>query len=191
MLYGSKAIIIQESENALGIRVYTYYPKIETISQSTNLYIYCCNDPIDRIDSDGNEAIAISTTVGTAICPGIGTAVGLIIGIAITAIVAIIVVEANDSKQYVDTTGDISISTPASPEPPEPQKRNWKKLDEKYLEKELKKQDTNPHELKQEYLKSGEKISHFDIYRDSNSGQLALFEKSSNTLAYLTDYYIE
>ena len=59
------------------------------------------------------------------------------------------------------------------------------------IEKELKKQDTNPHELKQEYLKSGEKISHFDIYRDSNSGQLALFEKSSNTLAYLTDYYIE
>lgn len=63
-------------------------------------------------------------------------------------------------------------------------------LKKAYLEKELKKQDTDPHQLKKDFLGDKAPISEYDIYRDKNSGQLAIFKKSSGKLAIITDVFI-
>ena len=69
-------------------------------------------------------------------------------------------------------------------------KRNWQKAEEKYLESELEKQGTNPHELKRDYLGDRAVIKNYDIYVDKNNGQLAIFQKSTGRLVEITDFFI-
>lgn len=68
--------------------------------------------------------------------------------------------------------------------------RNWKKVDDKYLKDALREQDTTPHELKREYLGKKAEIKKYDIYRDTVTGQLGIFDKFGN-LVQTTYYYIK
>lgn len=64
------------------------------------------------------------------------------------------------------------------------------KSNEKYLEKKLEEQGTNPHQLKYDYLGQKVKVKYYDIYVDKATGQLAIFQKSTGNLVVITDYFI-
>ena len=53
MIYGDNPNKINEREDALGLKAYTYTPSIGSIMQSGNLYVYCINDPISFVDDTG------------------------------------------------------------------------------------------------------------------------------------------
>jgi len=53
MVYGDKPKTIREYEDPLGLTAYTYAPNINAIRQSSNLYVYCGNNPIMYKDSSG------------------------------------------------------------------------------------------------------------------------------------------
>ena len=53
MIYGDNPRKINERTDALGLNVYTYVPDINAIIQSSNLYIYCGNNPLKFIDPTG------------------------------------------------------------------------------------------------------------------------------------------
>ena len=59
MIYGDNPNKINEREDALGLKTYTYVPKISAIVQSGNLYVYCLNNPIRYRDVSGKNADAI------------------------------------------------------------------------------------------------------------------------------------
>ncbi len=71
MIYGDNPNKINEREDALGLKAYTYAPSINSIMQSGNLYVYCGNNPISRIDPTGNEwwhwALGATVVVGCAV----------------------------------------------------------------------------------------------------------------------------
>ena len=68
---------------------------------------------------------------------------------------------------------------------------NWQKVSEKYLERRLKQQGTDPHSIKYEFLGKGTPIKHYDLYVDKISGRLAIFEKSTGRLVERTYYFIK
>ena len=53
MIYGDNPNKINERQDALGLKTYTYAPSINSIMQSGNLYVYCVNNPIAFIDETG------------------------------------------------------------------------------------------------------------------------------------------
>ncbi len=71
MIYGDTPNKINEREDALGLKAYTYTPSISSIMQSGNLYVYCGNNPISRTDPTGNEwwhwALGATVVVGCAV----------------------------------------------------------------------------------------------------------------------------
>ena len=62
MIYGDNPNKINEREDALGLKTYTYAPSINSIMQSGNLYVYCGNSPISKIDPTGNTSYAVAWT---------------------------------------------------------------------------------------------------------------------------------
>ncbi len=57
MIYGDNPNKINEREDALGLKTYTYAPSISSIMQSGNLYVYCANNPISYLDFSGYKLI--------------------------------------------------------------------------------------------------------------------------------------
>ena len=67
MLYGDSPVKMNEYEDALGLNKYTLLPNTEAIGQSSNLYVYCINNPMRYLDSTGNSLIAAAAVAaGTA-----------------------------------------------------------------------------------------------------------------------------
>jgi len=82
-------------------------------------------------------------------------------------------------------------STPANPDPGDPQgRRNWQRVGEKWLKKNLREQGLDPHALKREYLGQKAPVSFYDIFVDKSTGQLAIFEQSTGRLVQITSYFI-
>lgn len=68
MIYGvDDPVIIGTYEDALGLNVYTYAPDINAIKQSTNLYVYCGNNPIMYIDKDGEIFMLVTGAIGAVV----------------------------------------------------------------------------------------------------------------------------
>ena len=78
MIYGDNPNKINEREDALGLKAYTYAPRINSIMQSGNLYVYGINNPVSFADYTG-EAITLAVF-----------ATRFIIGVAIQAATDII-----------------------------------------------------------------------------------------------------
>ena len=53
MIYGDNPNKINEREDALGLKAYTYVPNISAIVQSGNLYVYCGSNPVRFLDESG------------------------------------------------------------------------------------------------------------------------------------------
>ncbi len=53
MIYGDNPNRINEREDALGLKAYTYVPNISAIVQSGNLYVYCGSNPVYLTDDSG------------------------------------------------------------------------------------------------------------------------------------------
>ena len=70
MIYGDNPVKINERQDPLGLTIYTYAPDINAIRQSTNLYVYCGNNPVMYIDADGEAWILIGAGVGALIGGG-------------------------------------------------------------------------------------------------------------------------
>jgi len=159
-----------------------------------NLFAYCGNNPVNMVDSCGELALT-ATAVAVMILLG---------GLTLTGVFM-----ANDPRIYkaaddiargirngIENTFSYYFgSSPASPSPgpnrnDDPVDRNWKKVDDKYLKQKLKDQGINPHELKYDYLGKRADVAEYDIYVDKNTGQLAIFRKSTGLLVEITDYFL-
>lgn len=79
MIYGDNPVRIKECKDPLGLNVYTYMPNANAIRQSSNLYVYCMNNP--NMYQDFNGEFVITTTAlliigGAALIGTIGGFVG-------------------------------------------------------------------------------------------------------------------
>ena len=185
-----------------------------------NMFAYCLNSPVVHADYTGNIAgILVATLTLAASNPLIavalvtGTAVLLKLAFEATARVVYEVglaaehlnnavysakkANSNNSRSgMVDAGGGA-----ASPAPPgngnwnnrnggSQDRGNWQNVKENYLKQQLKKQGTDPHTLKKEYLGKKAEIKLYDIYKDKVTGRLAFFEKSTGRMVVITDYFI-
>ena len=55
MIYGDNPQKINEREDKLGLKTYSYAPQITAVMQSGNLYVYCGNSPLYYTDPTGCE----------------------------------------------------------------------------------------------------------------------------------------
>ena len=53
MIYGDNPQKINEREDKLGLKTYSYAPQITSVAQSGNVYVYCINNPILFFDNSG------------------------------------------------------------------------------------------------------------------------------------------
>ena len=67
MIYGDNPVRINERQDPLGLTIYTYAPDINAIRQSTNLYVYCGNNPVMYIDPDGEVFMLVTGAVGAVV----------------------------------------------------------------------------------------------------------------------------
>ena len=82
IIYGDNPQKINEREDKLGLKTYSYAPQITAVMQSGNLYVYGVSNPVAWIDANGG--FVISATAATLIA----AAVGGTINIATTIIAA-------------------------------------------------------------------------------------------------------
>ena len=54
-IYGDNPQKINEREDKLGLKSYSYAPQITAVMQSGNLYVYCGNSPTSYTDPNGSE----------------------------------------------------------------------------------------------------------------------------------------
>ena len=199
MIYGDNPRKINERQDALGLTTYAYAPEITAIMQSGNLYVYCVNSPLMYCDPSGHDATLTITWISTmwwlALVDGpipVGD-VFYIGGIVVLVLWSLgMAADILDSADFnIESNG--LISTPASPQPPKKDDngRNWKRVNEKYLEKKLKEYGTDPHSLKYDYLGRKANIKLYDIFVDKITGQLAIFEKSTGKLVEITHIFIK
>ena len=71
-IYGDNPQRINEREDGLGLKAYTYVPQISAIMQSGNLYVYCVNNPVLYQDEDGEGVILAGVVIGAAVGATIG-----------------------------------------------------------------------------------------------------------------------
>ena len=79
MIYGDTPNKINEREDALGLKTYTYMPSINSIMQSGNLYVYGLNNPVYFTDINGEFVISATMAVviaGAAIFGTVGGCIG-------------------------------------------------------------------------------------------------------------------
>ena len=62
-IYGDDPRKINEREDALGNKLYSYSPEISAIWQSGNLYAYALNNPVFYCDTSGNAAVATALLI--------------------------------------------------------------------------------------------------------------------------------
>ena len=73
-IYGDNPQKINEREDKLGLKSYSYAPQITAVMQSGNLYVYGVNSPIAYVDPDGMLAYLASVLVRMAVCAVINAA---------------------------------------------------------------------------------------------------------------------
>lgn len=73
MIYGDNPQKINEREDKLGLKTYSYVPQISAVVQIGNLYVYAVGNPVMYADEDGEMALFVATML-------VGIAVGGIIG---------------------------------------------------------------------------------------------------------------
>ncbi len=75
MIYGDNPQRINERQDVLGLRTYSYAPEITAIMQAGNLYVYGINNPVAYRDRDGKIAwLVIGAVVGAVISAGMDLA---------------------------------------------------------------------------------------------------------------------
>ena len=57
MIYGDNPQKINEREDKLGLKTYSYVPQITAVAQSGNLYVYCGNSPVKYYDATGETGV--------------------------------------------------------------------------------------------------------------------------------------
>ena len=67
MIYGDNPQKINEREDKLGLRTYSYTPLIASVMQSGNLYVYCINSPVIYLDDSGNSLTLVMVVSWTLI----------------------------------------------------------------------------------------------------------------------------
>ena len=72
-IYGDNPQKINEREDKLGLKSYSYAPQITAVMQSGNLYVYGVGNPVAYVDRDGNIAFLVITALA-------GVAIGAIAG---------------------------------------------------------------------------------------------------------------
>ena len=78
MIYGDNPLKISGYMDALGLNTYTYIPNIYSIRQSSNLYVYCMNNPIMFRDPNGEFAWFVPILIGGAVGAIVGGTVQII-----------------------------------------------------------------------------------------------------------------
>ena len=78
MIYGDNPQKINEREDALGLKRYSYAPQISAVIQSGNLYVYCMGNPVYYADDSGKSVVAIGISVAVATCIADGLITGTI-----------------------------------------------------------------------------------------------------------------
>ena len=84
MIYGDNPQKINEREDALGLKCYSYAPHILSIIQSGNQYLYCASNPVLYSDFSGNSialassAVASLSSYSSVIIGGISAAIASI-----------------------------------------------------------------------------------------------------------------
>ena len=73
MIYRDNPQKINEREDKLGLKTYSYAPQITAVAQSGNQYVYGVNNPVMFVDQDGHIAFMIVTALA-------GMAIGGVIG---------------------------------------------------------------------------------------------------------------
>ena len=58
MIYGDIPQKINEREDRLGLKSYSFAPQITSIVQSGNLYVYAVSNPVDFVDLNGKFIIS-------------------------------------------------------------------------------------------------------------------------------------
>ena len=84
MIYGDNPNKINEREDALGLKAYTYTPSISSIMQSGNLYVYGINNPIYYFDYLGTYSLPnwVKIGIGVAVIGGLAVATAMTAGTA-------------------------------------------------------------------------------------------------------------
>ena len=90
-IYGDNPQKINEREDKLGLKSYSYAPQITAVMQSGNLYVYCGNSPTSYTDPNGSEwyhwliggLIVAAATTASTIAAGAFIGTSLMLSIAI------------------------------------------------------------------------------------------------------------
>ena len=67
MIYGDNPQKINEREDKLGLKTYSYVPQIIAVVQSGNLYVYAVGNPVMYADEDGEMAKLVKAAIHGAI----------------------------------------------------------------------------------------------------------------------------
>ena len=67
MIYGDNPQKINEREDKLGLKTYSYAPQIIAVVQSGNLYVYAVGNPVMYADEDGEMAKLVKAAIHGAI----------------------------------------------------------------------------------------------------------------------------
>ena len=175
----------------------------------TNMFAYCLNNPVIYADSTGTISELVIYPLLAALAPIVHTAaVAITVVVVVVAVVCLVYTAADyvidvvsqAKKSNTKSSGNAQVDTgggTASPPAPGNNKNNnrengnWKNVNEKYLESQLRKQGTDPHSIKYEYLGRRAKVSRYDLYVDKATGRLAIFEQSTGRLVEITNYFIK
>ena len=65
-IYGDNPQKINEREDALGLKTYSYAPQISAVVQSGNLYVYAVGNPVMYADEDGEFALITAKLLAAA-----------------------------------------------------------------------------------------------------------------------------
>lgn len=79
MIYGDNPQKINEREDALGLKTYTYVPQVAAVMQAGNLYVYCTNNPLTFVDKNGQWTFALGADFAAAFGIRIATGTQIVI----------------------------------------------------------------------------------------------------------------
>ena len=63
MIYGDNPQKINEREDKLGLKTYSYAPQVSAVVQSGNLYVYAVGNPVMYADEDGEMAKLVKAAI--------------------------------------------------------------------------------------------------------------------------------
>ena len=164
-----------------------------------NMFAYCNGNPVSATDNEGSSSESLADIwVGSmgwlpyadGPIPVTDAIFAGVFGILCVIDAAQNILYAKGASKAGKFSSSLAGSAASPPDPNDKNNRNWQKVNEKYLEKRLAEQGTDPHQLKRDYLGRKEQIKYYDIYVDKATGQLAIFQKSTGNLVVITDYFI-